>query len=156
MKKYLATILCSLGILCCAYAAQAQTVVGVRSINFGKFYRGATSTVPYSSGNAAEFTITGRQNRNVRITVTNTSLTLGGNTLTLTLNNSDCAYSLDDGVTWHPFTTGALFQDTTLPNGTANGSDGTVRVRVGGSVTAGALQTNGTYNGTITVTGVYR
>jgi hypothetical protein len=136
-------------------AARGQVVMGEHSIAFGQINRSATSSVPYAGPTAAQFTVTGRQGRTVRITITTTSLSNTGNTLPITVNNGDCAYSIDDGITWHTFTSGTLFQDVVIPNGTGNGHDGSVLVRVGGTITATPLQARGAYTGSVTASAVY-
>jgi hypothetical protein len=137
-------------------AARGQVVTGTQSIAFGQINRSATSSVPYSGATAARFTVTGHQARTVRITITTTSLSNAGNTLPITVNNGDCAYSIDNGITWHTFTSGTLFQDVVIPNGTGNGSDGSVLVRVGGTITAAQLQARGAYTGSVTANAAYR
>lgn len=136
--------------------AGAQTVTGTHNIAFGSLDRSATMSVPYVSPSAAQFTVTGRQGRTARITVTSTSLANAGATLPITIASGDCAYSTDNGVTWRVFTTGTLFQDVVIPNGVGNGSDGSVLVRVGGAVTANPMQGRGTYTGTVSTSAAYR
>ncbi len=133
------------------------TVSGVRNASYGTLFRSSTSSVAYTSTNAAEFAIVGKQNKAVRITVSASTPTRGSITLPLSIQQTECAYSLDDGATWTRFTTGTHFQDAYFPTGTQNGYvSGTIRIRVGGTVTSGATQQQGTYGGTITVSAAYR
>ncbi len=130
------------------------TVVGNRELAFGDVTRPATSTVDYSSASSAEFLVEGRKNKEVRLTVTTTDLTKSSVELPITITNSDCAYSTDNGVTWNTFTTGTLYQDVKFPNDKSKDKLGTILVRVGGTVNA-ISQNRGTYNGTVTLTATY-
>ena len=86
--------------LASAALAQAQTVTGLQNISFGSLFRSQTSTVAPSSGSAARFRVSGITLFRVRITVTPVNLNHNGRTLPITVNNSDCEYSLDGGNTW--------------------------------------------------------
>lgn len=151
----------TLGLIAClllavsASHAQDVQVTGVRGLNFGRFYRSGMSEIPYTSTSAAEFTITGREGRNIRIKVTAFDLwLLWLITLNVNVTNNHCAYSLNNGVTWQTFTTGTLIQDVKIPNG--SGTTGTVKVRVGGTVSSGPTQRQGVYLGFITVNASYK
>ncbi len=133
---------------------QEVIVTGLQGLNFGSLFRSSSSIIPYNSTSAADFKITGRQGKAIRITVNPTDLWRSFVALDITVTNAQCAYSLNNGVTWTTFTTGTLFQDVTIPNG--NNQIGTVRVRVGGIVTSTAKQKRGAYVGTITVNASYK
>jgi hypothetical protein len=139
-------------------AAQGQvtiSIVGVSNQSFGSMYRSSTSSISYGSASAARFTVTGRKMQRVRLTIVKTNLTRLGTTAvtTLSLSNSDCAYSLDAGVTWTTFSSGTLYTDTAFPNAGGNSSE--ILVRVGGSATAPLSATRGVYNGSITLSATY-
>lgn len=154
LRGALALIACFL-LAVSASDAQDVQVTGVRGLNFGRFYRSGMSEIPYTSTSSAEFTITGREGRNIRIKVSAFDLwLLWIITLNVDVTNNHCAYSLNNGVTWKTFTTGTLIQDVTIPNGA--GTTGTVKVRVGGTVSSGASQRQGLYLGFITVNAAYK
>lgn len=130
------------------------TVTGVRPLTFGQLYRGGIASVDYNSGSSAEFSITGRKNKKVRITVTKANLMFGLMVLPITVDLNDCAYSKDNGITWTTFSSGPLYHDTKFPGGSNHIQ--TIKVRVGGTVISTLLQNRGTYTGSVTVTATYR
>ena len=130
------------------------TVTGVRGLTFGNIYRGGIANVDYNSSSAAEFTITGRKNKKIQITVTRANLRLGFLWLPISLDLNDCAYSTDNGVTWKIFSSGLLFHNTKFPGGSDKIQ--TIKVRVGGSVVSTLFHSRGTYTGSITVSAHYR
>ena len=130
------------------------TVTGVKGLTFGQIYRGGIASVDYNSSSAAEFTITGRKNKKVTITVTKANLILGFLSLPITVDLNDCAYSTDNGVTWKVFSSGLLFHNTKFPGGPDKIQ--TIKVRVGGSIISTLLHPRGTYTGSVTVTATYR
>lgn len=135
--------------------AQDVEVTGVRGIDFGQFYRSGISDIPYNSASAAQFVITGRKGRYIRITVSPMDLfLLWWIKLDLNITNSHCGYSTNNGVTWRKFSTGSLFQDVKIPNG--RGTTGTVLVRVGGTAVSSSSQRHGLYLGLLTVHASYR
>lgn len=141
-----------------ATVARAQNqnpiVTGQSSQAFGTLFRSSTSSLGYSNSGAALFRVEGKKHNNVRLTVSKANLTRSGNSLPLTISNSDCAYSTDDGTTWYTFSTGTLYQDATFPNG--QGQTTYIYVRVGGSVTSSSSQVRGQYTGSVTLTAAYR
>lgn len=130
------------------------TVTGVRGLTFGNMYRGGIASVDYNSSSAAEFTITGRKNKKVRITVNQVNLKLGFLWLPISVGLNDCAYSTDNGVTWKVFSSGLLFHNTKFPGGSDKIQ--TIKVRVGGTVISTLFHTRGTYTGSVTVSATYR
>lgn len=149
----------TVALLCCAATlpavSQTLTVTGTNNLAFDRVVRPNTANVASTSGSAGQFTITGRQGRRIRITVIAINLSRTGSSLPITITNSDCTFSLDNGTTWTAFSTGTLFHEATIPNGSGNGSQGSVLVRVGGSITPGMTQTTGAYQGTVTLTATY-
>lgn len=132
-------------------------VSGNHNLAFGNVYRSSTSSVNYASVNAAEFTLIGMQTKAVRITVTTGTMVRGTAPLSMSVAQADCAYSLNNGTTWTRFSTGTLFQDTSFPVDNISGIfRGTIRIRVGGLVTATGRQQQGLYTGSITVSAVYK
>lgn len=132
------------------------SVTGTRNIAFGSVLRSGVGTVAYSSPSSAEFQVTGREKKNIKLTVTYTNLSHTPASLTLSVGNSDCAFSTDNGATWTTFTTGTLYQNTKFPNAPGAATETSVLVRVGGTFTASPTQQSGAYSGTITVTANYR
>jgi hypothetical protein len=145
-----------------ASAQTAITISAVNSLSFGSIARSTSNSIDYESASAARFNVTGDSASRVRLTVSFSDLTAQNGasvnsidrSLTPSLGNPDCAYSLDGGATWSTFSSGALYQDTQFPADVSGA--GTIVVRVGGSVTTGLRQQRGTYNGTITLTAEYR
>jgi hypothetical protein len=139
--------------------AQAQnvtiTITGLNNQSFGSVYRSSTASIGYESSTAARFQVTGRKLQRVRLTLVKTDLTRSGttSTATLALSNSDCAYSLDGGITWTAFSSGTLYTDTAFPN--AGGNHSEIYVRVGGSLTTPTSATRGLYSGSITLQAAY-
>jgi hypothetical protein len=136
--------------------AQQITTTGSSGLVFGTMFKASTKSIAYSSADAARFVVSGKKRQPVRITVSKSNLFDSWQSvfMNLTITNSDCAFSVDDGVTWTTFSTGSLYQDTEFPNGP--NWDSRVYVRVGGSLTSALYQNRGSYTGTITVTGEYR
>ncbi len=134
---------------------QAQTVTGDSDQEFGTIFRGGTASISYSSSAAAQFRVTGRKNRDVRLTVTCQDLARHHHSMDLSLSNSDCAYSTDGGSTWYTFQSGTLYEDTTFPTGGGGGNESTIYVRIGGSTSASTSQHRGTYTGSITLSADY-
>lgn len=144
----------ALAVLCllpAAVAAQAVVVTGTNNLSFGTLFRSNSRTVDEGSSSAARFTVTGRKNRKVRLTVTRTNMTRGSASLTLGITNADCAFSFD-GTSWTNFSTGTLYHDTRFPN---VGGTPTIYVRVGGSTSTTSKQQRGTYTGSVTLAAVY-
>jgi hypothetical protein len=139
--------------------ASAQTitivVTGVNNQSFGSIYRSSTSSIAYGSASAARFSVVGRKNSRVRLTVVKTDLSRAGTSAvaTLSLSNSDCAFSLDAGATWTTFSSGTLYTDTAFPN--AGGNNSEILVRIGGSATTPSTATRGLYSGSITLQAAY-
>lgn len=143
-----------------ALEAAAQTVTGVSGLDFGTIYRLSSSSISYNDNAAAQFKVEGKRRKKVRITVSVVNLTRSSNSLPITVTNSDCAYSTDDGSTWTTFSSGTLYQDLKMPKKTDDDEDddkktSTVFVRVGGAVTSGSTQQRGVYSGTVTVSVSY-
>lgn len=159
-------ILCMAFIFCAvvvgARSQTAITITGLNSLNFGSLSRSALSEVDYFSGAAAQFRVTGDTARAVRLTVSFSGLLTSNGasseesdrTMALSLGNTQCAYSLDNGESWNPFTTGTLYQDTEFPPGFDPTSS--IIVRVGGNLTTGTRQQRGVYTGNVTLTADYR
>jgi len=148
------------------HATATITVSGSHGLAFGSMTRSSSSTVTYSSGSAAVFTVTGSKNNGVYIavSVSSTELTTSsGSSSSSTYRSMDpsitttsCKYSTNNGSTWNSFTsttTGYVYVATTFPNST--GSTSSILVRVGATLTSGARQQRGSYSGTVTVGAQY-
>jgi hypothetical protein len=138
------------------------TINGANNLVFGTIPRNGTSAVAYESNAAAQFVVTGDTAYHVRLTVSLSDLNaLSGvssssasRNMHPALTGADCAYSLDGGISWLPFTTGALYQDTQFPSSASATSS--IYVRVGGHVSSGSLQQRGGYSGDLTLTAEYQ
>ncbi len=145
-----------------AFAQTDITIGGSSNLNFGILPRSGEFAVDYVSGAAAHFIVAGDSGKDVRLTISVSDLVTNAGassnnadrTCSFTVANSGCAYSLDGGSSWYTFSTGTLYQDTKFPVG-ENGR-GVIHVRIGGSLTSGARQQRGDYNGTVTLTAEYR
>lgn len=146
-------------------AASAQngiTIGGSSDLNFGTLARSGAADVSYESAGAAQFIVTGDSGRDVRLMVSVSALTAQNGASTQApdrkfdpaITNSNCAYSLDGGSSWHPFSSGTLYQDTRFPND-ASGT-GTIHVRIGGSLASGTRQQRGGYSGLVTLSAEYQ
>jgi len=127
--------------------AGAQTITGLQNISFGTLGRSQQVAVLPGNARAAQFRITGLLFLKLRMAISITNLNRSDRTMTLTIRNSDCEYSLNNGSTWLPFTTGTLYQDLTLVSLLPS-----IYVRVGGTIATGATQQRGNYSGAITLT----
>lgn len=145
-----------------AGAQTAITISALNSLSFGAIARSTSNSIDYASAAAARFNVTGDTASHVRLTISFSELAAQSGasvnsidrSITPSLGNVDCAYSLDGGATWNTFSTGTLYQDTQFPSGVSG--TGTIAVRVGGSLSTGLRQQRGPYSGTITLTAEYR
>lgn len=148
-----------------AFSTTPITVSGDHSLTFGSLNRSSSSTISYSSGSSARFTVTGAKRRDVALAVSFTALdasngssgSSSNRTMTPTVAVSACKYSTDNGSNWNSFdgTYGSyIYALTTFPN--ASGTTSSILVRVGGVLTTGARQQRGGYAGTVTVSAQYQ
>lgn len=155
----------ALTVLLFPLAASAQnsiTIGGSSDLNFGTLARSGAAEVSYESAGAARFIVTGDSGRDVRLMISASALIAQNGAsrqaadrkFDPAITNSDCAYSLDGGSSWHPFSSGTLYQDTRFPDD-ASGT-GTIHVRIGGSLASGTRQQRGGYSGLVTLTAEYR
>ncbi len=155
----------ALTVLFLPLAASAQngiTIGGSSDLNFGTLSRSGAVDIGYESAGAAQFIVTGDSGRTVRLTISVSALTARSGASTRApdrtfdpaITNSDCAYSLDGGGSWHPFSSGTLYQNTRFPDD-ASGT-GTIYVRIGGSLASSTRQQRGGYSGLVTLTAEYR
>lgn len=105
---------------------------GSRSVSGGVTAAGGTPT-------AARFDVTGSGGLNYSISLTNTTLTSGGDSMSFTVNSDTTASTSTSSVT----------------SGTLSGG-GTQSIFVGGVLSVGASQAAGTYTGSITATVEYQ
>ena len=130
-----------------------------RELRFGGLERSNIVRIAYTDDNSGEFVVEGRAGRKVRLSVETVDLVNPKNTrysqLRLDLANNQCAFSLDNGRSWAPFTSGPLYQDTQFPAAAHGARTSSVLVRVGGTVTAARTQERGPYNGNIRLTAAY-
>lgn len=151
-------------LLCAAPRMPGQsaiTIDGISNLSFGDMARSGSANVTYGSGGAAQFIVTGDTARQVRLTISFSALTAQNGssansddrTFTPSITNADCAFSLDGGNSWQPFSTGTLFHDTVFPEG--GSATSSIYVRVGASAALGARQQRGGYAGLITLTAEY-
>lgn len=143
-----------------AWAQQPQferpTVSVQRGFNFGSVYRSTSITVDYRSAGAAFYQVRGARGRAVRLIASAAEMrTRPGGSMTVTLINTQCAYSLDNGNTWKTFTTGPLRQELRFPDDDRLGPVSTILVRIGGRVDCAAVQQRGRYEGSIRLNALY-
>lgn len=151
--------LCLGGIGALRASAQAPLEVrAIRGLDFGSMYRSSLSLVAYYNGNAALFEVKGKKGSVVQLMIGVTKLAQpagpsGRSSMNVAIAPSRCAYSLDNGMSWTPFSAGAICQNVRIPSRGAG--PGKVIVRIGGEVAARNDQHRGDYNGNITLTAVY-
>jgi hypothetical protein len=124
-------------------------------LSFGTIFRESVMEVGYDSPRAAQLTLLGTRGRDVRIFVVVTDLEGKMDEVAIALTNEQCAYSLDNGVTWQLFTTGTLFQHTRFPEVTIGPNTSTILLRIGGTIHSRNNQKRGDYRGNVTVRAEY-
>lgn len=145
-----------------ALAQRAITITATHDLTLGSISRSGNTSVRYSDNGAAGFTVTGDILRRVRLTVSISALSAqrGSSSqavhrvMTPVLTNANCAYSLDGGFSWNPFTTGTLYHETVFPLDLS--TRGTILVRIGSAITSHGRQQRGNYSGKITLVAEYR
>lgn len=128
-------------------ATITATVIAALSVSkdqnmaFGEVTQNASSSIAVTDAGAVKFTVDGEPNKNITFTLTSpANLTNGANNLPFA---DDVQYHTSDA----PGSASALANGATVAlNGT-----GDLYVYLGGTVTAGALQTTGAYSGTFTL-----
>ncbi len=140
------------------------TITGTNNLAFGIMFRNSSASVSYGSANAARFTVTGRKSQSVTLIVSMTAMITGNGAVTglvrrlmsPTLTMQSCQYSLDNGATWRAFTSsnGATATvTTTFPRG--SGTNSSILVRVGATLTSALTQQRGNYLGLISLNAEY-
>jgi hypothetical protein len=139
-----------------ASAQSSMLVVHVtKGLDFGTLERRDTTAIDYRSTAAAQFVVSGEENRSVRLSLSVMEPVRSNDALLFAVTGEQCAYSLDLGQTWSTFTSGGLTQDIQLP--LQSGTDGLseVYVRVGGTFIASESQRRGDYSGSILLNATY-
>ncbi len=139
----------SASITATANVYQAMTITGARTLDFGNVFPGVAKTVGVAAATSGRFDLTGQASANLDLTFTlPTNLTSGANNLPIG-TWTGCTNSTNT-------TTGCTaFTPSAAATATAFSGAGALFVWVGGTVTPGAAQAAGVYNGTVTMTGVY-
>ncbi len=130
-------------------AITAQTLNG---LDLGTVERGNQSVIGWDSPSAAQMIVTGPPGYLMTLQLVPQQMENQTNTgrTALELDNSQCAFSYDDGQTWHTFTSGYLSQNIEFPGGTPDANGNTsVLVRVGGTFTATGSMRRGDYQGQV-------
>ncbi len=139
----------SANITATAVVYQAMTVTGARTLDFGNVFPGVAKSVAVGAATSGRFDLTGQASANVNVSFTlPTNLTSGANNLPIG-TWTGCTNATNTTVGCTSFTPSAA----TTP--TAFSGAGALFVWVGGTVTPGAAQAAGTYNGTVTLTAAY-
>jgi len=126
----------------------------VNNLQFSCLRRNETESIGYSSVNAGQFEIEGKAGRQVRIRLAVSDVKLDGNQMGIVIRPSDVAYSTDGGFTWRQFTNVNLDAVTRFPNAPHN-QKSKILVRIGGTLTSGAGQERGQYQGSIRLSANY-
>lgn len=130
------------------YSQEPLSVEAINSLTLGAVERGQSETIPWNSADAAQLMITGEPGRRIIIQVIPHQLENSeGGSAAIAITNDQCAYSLDEGVTWRRFSSGFLSQETRLPAG--NSDVATILVRVGGTFQAQSRNNRGVYSGVV-------
>ena len=138
-------------------AADRRVIVVTRSadLSFGTLRRGESVTISYGDSRAGEYIIQGEPSAPFRLSLAVSTIRSERDDIELLLENRNCAYSSDNGISWTAFTGDGLIQDLRFPDGATTIAVSTVRVRIGGRFTAGARQRRGEYRGNLMVTAEY-
>lgn len=128
---------------------QAMTITGARTLDFGNVFPGVAKSVGVAAATSGRFDLTGQASANLNLTFTlPANLTSGANTLPIgTWTGCTNATNTTTGCT--------AFTPSASATATAFSAAGALFVWVGGTVSPGAAQAAGVYNGTVTMTGVY-
>ena len=132
-----------------AVVFQAMTVTGARTLDFGNVFPGVAKSIAVAAATSGRFDLTGQASANVNVSFTlPTNLTSGANLLPIgTWTGCTNATNTTTGCT--------SFTPSAATTATAFSGAGALFVWVGGTVTPGAAQATGTYNGTVTLTAAY-
>ena len=132
-----------------AIVFQAMTVTGARTLDFGNVFPGVAKSIAVAAATSGRFDLTGQASANVNVSFTlPTNLTSGANSLPIgTWTGCTNATNTTAGCT--------VFTPSAATTATAFSGAGALFVWVGGTVTPGAAQAAGTYNGTVTLTAAY-
>lgn len=139
----------SANITATANVFQAITVTGARTLDFGNVFPGVNKTIGVAAATSGRFDLTGQNSAPVQLTFTlPANLTSGANNLPIG-TWTGCTNPTNSTTGCTAFT----------PSGTATNSafsgTGALFVWVGATVSPGAAQAAGTYNGTVTLTANY-
>lgn len=139
----------SANITATATVLQAITATGARTLDFGTVFPGVAKSIGVAGATSGRYDLTGSNSANVNLT------------FTLPANLTNGANNLPIG-TWTGCYNGTnvvgsctAFTPSAAATSTAFGGTGTLFVWVGGTVTPGAAQVAGVYNGTVTLTAAY-
>lgn len=137
------------------YGSPRVTVTSELSV--GNLYRHGTAIVDKRSAQAAQYEVRGLKGRWARLSVYAQDLRSdrGSDRMSLQVQPSDCALSIDGGATWRPFSTGLLHEDFVFPTTSDRLLISVVLVRIGASVTCDVLQSRGDYHGGIMLLAEY-
>jgi len=139
----------SANITATAVVFQAMTVTGARTLDFGNVFPGVAKSIAVAAATSGRFDLTGQASANVNVSFTlPTNLASGVNNLPIgTWTGCTNATNTTAGCT--------VFTPSAATTATAFSGAGALFVWVGGTVTPGAAQAAGTYNGTVTLTAAY-
>lgn len=139
----------SANITATATVLQAITVTGARTLDFGTVFPGVAKSVGVAAATSGRYDLTGSNSANVNVSFTlPANLTSGANNLPIgtwtgCYNGTNVVGSC------------TAFTPSAATTATAFSGAGALFVWVGGTVTPGAAQAAGVYNGTVTMTAAY-
>ena len=140
----------SANITATAVVFQAMTVTGARTLDFGNVFPGVAKSIAVAAATSGRFDLTGQASANVNVSFTLPATLSDGGVNTLPIGSyTGCtnATNTTAGCT--------VFTPSAATTATAFSGAGALFVWVGGTVTPGAAQAAGTYNGTVTLTAAY-
>ena len=129
----------------------------VNNLSFSNLQRFTSRSIHYLDGDAALFIVDAEAGRTVILNITNQELAHaseaagGRGRMKLNICKNDCAYSIDNGLTWNEFNTSLHNQRVHLPSGAGTPPVYQILVRIGGTVTANHNQRRGGYAGELTL-----
>ncbi len=127
----------------------------LHDLRFSCVERSETIVIEYSDYKAGQFEVIGEEGREVRLSISVSNMAQEDEFLQFSISNDQCAYSRNNGQTWHKFSTGQLFHDTEFPSGPDCRDGARILVRVGGTLIANDRQHRGDYEAPVTLTVTY-
>lgn len=142
---------------------EAPMIQVVDNMRFVSMNRLDSRSIGFLDAYAAKFIIDAEPERRLVVSIAIDNLVREGQTvdggkkiLQLKIVPADCAYSLDNGVTWLPFTGNIHHQEIFTPKAFVGETTSRILVRVGGTISVNQNQRRGEYEGEITLSVEYQ